>query len=150
MPHLNLKGEWYDEEQEPQMDPDKKYYVPRNDYGTADSCERCGQSEGNDTHRYKHAFSPRRVYPILGIVHGVITTPTHTLAQGKGACGQVGTIKVSSLRQLDVHRQLSAKKNVGKTIYITHRTVQLLAVSGQVPEPFCGHCRNLLDKRQQT
>lgn len=132
-----------------QIDTSRYYYLPPNHYGPVDGCGRCGVVESDSTRHgqgmYRHEFVERRTYPVLGRIQGIIHTPEVTVATANAACGQVQNIKVSNLRMRDVHKQLSAKKNIGKTVEITHATIRLLVETDFIPEPVCGHCMNKIE-----
>lgn len=126
-----------------------RYYTPRNyNYsGDDNGCNRCGkiESEHRQGYRYgSHDFEEPRVYPILGDVTATIITPAHRIAKADGACGQVGGITVVNIRERDVSRIMTAKKNIGKHITIEHVVVRLMVEDTFVPEPLCGHCFKLL------
>lgn len=126
----------------------QSYYEPRSYHKEPGACTRCGKPESDRVHKgisldrwsYTHAFEEPRVYPILGYVTATIVTPAHKIASAKAACGSVGNIKVTNLKQRDVYRSMTAKKNVGKHLTIAHLVTRLMVETDFVPEPLCAHC----------
>lgn len=130
----------------------QRYYTPRHGYGP-NVCQRCRKPESDSVHRgisldrwsYTHAFEEEQVYPILGDVTATIITPAHKIVTADSGCGQVKGIKVVNIRQRDVYRSMTAKKNIGRHITIEHVLTRLMVESDFVPEPLCGHCFKLVD-----